>query len=238
MTVVDIRKECAMKCCSFVKSSIGQKAIVAITGLFMIFFVIVHLLGNLEIYSGPDHINAYSHFLKSIPKYVWAFRIALIVAVILHIAVTIKLTIKNRTLKPQKYAVTSNRKATINSRFMMYSGLTVLVFIIYHLMHYTFGLADPSIAHFVDKEGRHHVYNMMVMGFSHPVVSGFYLLAQVLLAFHLSHGVSSAARTLGYADGPTYEIIRRLGTAFAVVVGMLYSSIPVAVMLGFLPLDV
>lgn len=226
-----------MKCCNFLTSSIGQKAIVAATGLFMIFFVIVHLLGNLEIYSGPDHLNAYSSFLKSIPKYVWAFRIALLVAVILHIWVTIKLTIKNRRLK-QKYAVTNNRKATLNSRFMMVSGVTVLVFIIYHLMHYTFGVADPSIAHFVDKEGRHHVYNMMVMGFSHPLVSGFYILAQALLAFHLSHGISSAARTLGYADGPTYETIRRIGTAFAVLIGTLYSSIPVAVMLGFLPLDV
>jgi succinate dehydrogenase / fumarate reductase cytochrome b subunit len=220
----------------FLRSSVGQKVIVAVTGLFMVLFLIVHLLGNLEVFQGPDHINQYSKMLHAVPQYLWVLRIAMIVSLVLHVWFTIRLTRINRALKPA-YHVSSVRKASITSRTMMWSGLTVLAFVFYHLAHYTFGIVNPEIVSMVDGEGRPHVYNMMVMGFSTPLVSGFYILSIALLAGHLNHGVASAARTLGCSSGPTYERIRLFGRGFAALIALGYISIPLAVLTGFLPLD-
>jgi succinate dehydrogenase / fumarate reductase, cytochrome b subunit len=226
-----------MKVSEFFSTTIGQKFIVAITGFFMIFFLLAHLAGNLEIFFGPNAVNQYAAFLRTIPKTLWTFRILLIVSVIAHIWVTVSLTNKNRKARQNGYALKKSRKANFFSRTMMVSGLTILVFIAYHLAHYTIGLFNPEFMQLTDEKGRHHVYNMMVMGFSHPMVSGLYILAQILLAFHLTHGVSSAARTLGFTNGVVYERLRISGMIFAAVIAMLYISIPFAVLLNFIPLD-
>lgn len=226
-----------MKLVQFFSTTIGKKFLVALTGLFMVVFLLVHLAGNLEIFSGPEAVNQYSAFLHSMPKFIWAFRIALIVAVVAHIWLTVSLTNHNRQARKDAYLVKKSRKASFSSRTMMVSGLTVLVFVCYHLAHYTVGLTNPELMQLVDSHGRHHVYNMMVMGFSHPLVAGFYMLAQILLAYHLSHGVSSAARTLGVTDHLLYRKIRAVGVMFAVVVAVLYISIPGSVLLGLVPLD-
>lgn len=220
----------------FFTTSIGKKILVALTGLFMIVFLVAHLAGNLEIFSGPDAINQYAAFLKSVPKLVWSFRILLIVSVIAHVFLTINLTINNRK-SAVKYHVKKHTRSSLSSRTMMLSGLTIITFVLYHLAHYTFGLTNPQEYNLVDHEGRHHVYNMVVLGFSHPLVSSFYILAQGLLAFHLSHGVSSAARTLGVASAQIYQKIKIIGVLFAVTIATLYISIPVAVLVGVLPLD-
>jgi succinate dehydrogenase / fumarate reductase cytochrome b subunit len=221
----------------FFHSSIGKKILVALTGLFMIIFLIAHLAGNLEIYAGPKALNHYSAFLRTMPKVLWGFRIALIVAVITHIYLTVSLTKHNMNARPFEYKKKAVRKATISSRTMMLSGLTVLAFVLYHLAHYTWGITDPELMDLVDNEGLHHTYNMLVMGFSSPLISGFYILAQVLLAFHLSHGFSSAARTLGVKDPMLYEKIRVAGIAFSAVVAVLYISIPCSVLFGIIGFD-
>jgi succinate dehydrogenase / fumarate reductase cytochrome b subunit len=226
-----------MKVLQFFSTSIGKKFLVAITGLFMVFFLLAHLAGNLEIFSGPKAVNQYAVFLRSMPKALWGFRILLLVSVFVHIYVTLSLTRDNRQARPNPYHIKKSRKATLASRTMMISGITVLVFVCYHLAHYTLGITNPEYVNLVDRDGHPHVYNMMVMGFSNPLVSGFYILAQVLLAFHLSHGVSSAARTLGVKSHLVYRRICLFGVAFAAMIAVLYVSIPFSVMVGLIPLD-
>ena len=226
-----------MKISQIFCSTIGQKFLVALTGLFMILFLIMHLAGNLEIFAGPNAVNTYAAFLRTMPKVLWAFRILLIVSVVMHVWLTISLARRSKLARPDAYALKKSRKASLASRTMLLSGVTVLAFVFYHLAHYTFGVVSPEIMDLHDDLGRHHVYNMMVMGFSHPLVSGFYILAISLLAWHLSHGVSSAARTLGVTDKSLYEKIRIAGMVFAGIIAALYISIPLSVLLGIVPLD-
>lgn len=221
----------------FFHTTIGKKILVALTGLFMITFLVAHLAGNLEIYAGPLALNHYSAFLRTMPKVLWGFRIALIAAITIHVYLTISLTRHNQKARPQAYQLKTNRQASISSRTMMLSGLTVLAFVFYHLAHYTWGIADPKLMNLMDSEGHHHTYNMVVMGFSSPLISGFYIVAQILLAFHLSHGFSSAARTLGVSNKDLYEKIRKIGIAFAGIIALLYISIPCSVMLGIIGFD-
>lgn len=217
-------------------TTVGKKIIVALTGLFMVFFVVVHLIGNLEIFAGPKAINDYAALLNGMPKVKWSFRILLLVAAIIHIWLTISLAKRNVEARPVRYHCKKSRKATLASRTMLISGLTILAFVIYHLAHYTIGVVDPPLLALTDETGRHHVYNMMVTGFSHPLVSGFYILAQILLAFHLSHGFASAFRTLGVNDHVLYQRLCVGSQIFAAIIAILYISIPASVLLGILPL--
>lgn len=226
-----------MKIMQLFSSTIGQKFLVAATGLFMVFFLLAHLAGNLEIFSGPNAVNQYAAFLQTIPKTIWTFRLVLLSAVVIHIWATISLTTHSRRARIHPYTVKRSRKATMMSRTMLISGLTILAFILYHLAHYTLGITNPEFVKLVDSQGRHHVYNMMVLGFSNALVAGFYVVAQILLAFHLSHGVSSAARTLGVTKKSSYDRIRGIGVAFALLIAVLYISIPVSVYFGFIPFD-
>lgn len=218
-------------------STIGLKFLVALSGLFMILFLVVHLLGNLEVFFGPDATNQYGVMLRTFPKVLWAFRILLILAVVVHIWVTVVLTRRNQQARPEAYAMKRSRKATLSSRTMMLSGLTILAFVAYHLAHYTWGITNPEYATLQDHLGRAHIYNMVVMGFSNYWISAFYILAQALLAFHLSHGISSAARTLGLSCKKRFIIVRHCGQLFAWGLALLFMSIPIAVLLGMLPLD-
>jgi len=217
----------------FFLTTIGKKILVAITGLYLIVFLIIHLLGNLEIFSGPEAINRYGAMLREFPKILWLLRITLILSVLVHIYLTISLTMENRQKRPEKYFIHRNKQATFASRTMMITGLTVLFFVLYHLAHYTFGLVDESLIKLHDHQGRHNVYNMMIFGFRNPLVSGFYILAQGMLAFHLSHGISSAARTFG-ANKKIFQNVNRWGKIFAYAIALLYISIPLAVLFGFL----
>lgn len=226
-----------MNLVTFFTTTIGKKIVVAITGLFMILFIVTHLLGNLQIFMGPNAVNSYAAWLKTVPMLVWSFRIALIVSVIAHIAVTISLTKDNMRARPMPYQQKKSRKASVMSRTMLLSGLTVLAFVIYHLAHYTLGITHPEYLTLTDNQGRHHVYNMMVMGFSNPLIAGFYILAQVLLASHLSHGISSATRTLGVSNAHLYGALQKIGLIGAVIIALLYITIPLSVLCGFVGLD-
>jgi succinate dehydrogenase / fumarate reductase cytochrome b subunit len=203
----------------------------------MIVFLLAHLLGNLEIFAGPEATNNYAAMLRTFPKGLWLFRILLIVAVFIHIGVTIFLSRRNVAARSQPYALKHSRKALLNSRTMMFTGLTILAFVAYHLAHYTWGITNPEYSLLHDDQGRHHVYNMIIMGFSNPLVAAFYIIAQAFLAFHISHGISSAARTLGLSDARRFMIVKRCGQIFASLLALLFMSIPFAVLLGFLPLD-
>src|SRR3982751_4021937 len=186
---------------TFCHSSIGRKIIVAVTGVVLILFVIGHLLGNLQIYLGPDWINGYSQHLRDLGPLLWAIRSFLLATVVIHIYVTIQLAIENRRARPEAYVDGEYVKATFASRHMVMSGLIVLAFIIYHLAHFTVRVTDRRFALLkVDPLGHYDVYSMMVYGFQNYYVSAFYVLGLFLLALHLSHGSSSFFQSLGFND--------------------------------------
>jgi succinate dehydrogenase / fumarate reductase, cytochrome b subunit len=220
---------------AFYHSSIGKKMIVAITGIILILFVIGHLLGNLQIFIGPDWINGYSQHLHDLGPLLWLIRIFLICTVIIHIYVTIKLAIENRRARPERYIDKDYVKATFASRHMVMSGLIVFVFIVYHLAHFTFRKTDPRFALLKpDPLGHYDVFSMMVYGFQNYLVSGFYVLGLFLLTLHLSHGSSSFFQSLGLNDRKLTPRLAFGGRVFAWLLFIGYTSIPVAILLGLI----
>ena len=219
----------------FYRSSVGRKVIVAVTGIILILFVIGHLLGNLQIFLGPDWINGYSQHLRDLGPLLWAVRAFLLIAVILHIYFTILLALENRRARPEAYVRKQNVKATFASRSMVLSGLIVLAFIIYHLAHFTVRVTDPRFALLKhDPLNRYDVYSMMVYGFQNYYVSGFYILGLFLLALHLSHGSSSFFQSLGINNQRLAPRLALGGRIFAWLLFAGYTSIPVAILLGLI----
>jgi succinate dehydrogenase / fumarate reductase cytochrome b subunit len=220
---------------AFYRSSVGKKMIVAVTGVILILFVIGHLLGNLQIFLGPDWINGYSQHLHDLGPLLWAIRLFLLATVIIHIYVTIQLAIENRRARPESYLDRHYVRADFASRHMVMSGLIVLAFIVYHLAHFTVRVTDPRFALLkMDPQGHYDVYSMMVYGFQSYFVSGFYVLGLFLLALHLSHGSSSFFQSLGFNDKKVMPHLVLGGRIFAWFLFVGYTSIPVAILLGFI----
>lgn len=210
----------------------------AVSGVILILFVIGHLLGNLQIFLGPDWINGYAEHLRDLGPLLWAIRVFLLLTVVVHIYYTIRLAIENRRARPLRYRRKEIVKATLASRTMVMSGLIVLAFIVFHLLQFTFRTTDPRFATLArDPLGHYDVYSMMVLGFSSPLVSGFYILAMFLLALHLSHGSSSFFQSLGLNNQQLTPRLALAGRVFAWLLFFGYSSIPAAVLLGWVKLS-
>lgn len=212
--------------------------IVAVTGVILILFVIGHLIGNLQIFLGPAWINGYAQHLHDLGPLLWLTRAILLIVVLAHIYYTIRLAIENRRARPEDYRRHEYVKASFASRHMVMSGVIVLAFIIFHLLQFTFRVTDPRFpAMPMDPLGHYDVYSMMVLGFMSPIVSGFYIFAMFLLCLHLTHGAQSFFQSIGVDDKklrPRLELIGRI-FAWALFVG--YSSIPAAVLLGWVKLQ-
>ena len=219
-------------------SSLGKKYIMAASGCLLFLFVVAHLVGNLQIFLGPKVINRYGHFLQSNPELIWPARIILLVMVGLHIWAAVKLTIENRAARPVGYAQYEVVVATYASRTMFMSGLIILIFIVYHLLHFTvqvqqINLTGENFIDFHDPQQRHDIFKMMVVGFSNVWVSGFYLVGMALLCLHLSHGVSSMFQSLGWKNKAYGPVLDKASRWLAVLIFLGYSSIPVAILLGY-----
>jgi succinate dehydrogenase / fumarate reductase cytochrome b subunit len=220
------------------KSSLGRKYVMAISGGVFFLFVVAHLLGNLQIFLGPEAINRYGHFLQSNVELIWPARLFLLLMLVLHIWSAVKLSLENKAARPVGYAEYQPIGSTHASRTMLMSGAIIFVFIVYHLLHYTvqvqyLNLTGRNFAEFVDVEKRHDVFKMMVVGFNNGWVSGFYMLGVALLCLHLSHGVSSMFQSLGWKSkvyGPCLDRIARVAAAL-IFLGDI--SIPVAILLGY-----
>lgn len=220
---------------AFCHSSVGRKMVVAITGVILILFVVGHLLGNLQIYLGPEWINAYAQHLRDLGPLLWLIRAFLLVSVVLHIYFTILLAIENKRARPEAYRDRSYVKASWASRHMVVSGLIVLAFIVYHLAHFTFRATDSRFALLKpDVHGHYDVFSMMVYGFQNVYVSAFYIVGLFLLTLHLTHGSSSFFQSLGFNNERLAPKLAAGGRIFAWLIFVGYSSIPVAVLLGFI----
>jgi succinate dehydrogenase / fumarate reductase, cytochrome b subunit len=219
----------------FYASSIGKKILVALTGIALVLFLLGHLSGNLLMFAGPKAFNEYATFLHSKPALIWGARFGLLGAVVLHIVATIQLTIQNRLARPEEYRVDAVVRASRSSRVMIWSGLTVLCFVIYHLLHFTVGVGNDyrSNPKYFGADGHHNAYGMVVDGFSSGIVSAFYILSLCLLCSHLSHGFASAFQTLGFTTRRSRPLISALSWAVAGGLTLGFMSIPIAVLCGW-----
>ena len=214
------------------RTSLGKKALMAITGLMLLGFVIMHLLGNLNIFLGPAALNGYAEKLRHFGPLLWVARLGLLGAVVVHIWTAVALTVENRRARPvayQQYAPAATGPAALT---MGLTGILLLSYIVYHLLHFTFGKAHPQFYGAVDAQGRHDVYRMVVGSFSVPGISLVYVLAMALLCFHLSHGIASTCQTLGVSTERTRPLIERGSRLLAILLFLGYSAIPLAVLLG------
>lgn len=220
----------------FAKSSIGAKVIVALTGMVLFGFVLVHMAGNFQIFLGPEPYNAYAHFLKGTPELLWTARTVLLGAVVAHIGSSLRLNWLNRMARPAGYQQRRYARASATSRYMVLSGSLVLSFIVYHLAHFTLGLTDPTHYGALDPAGRVDAYSMFVYGFQNVPVTAFYLVSMVLLGLHLEHGVSSMFQTLGINHPRINPLLHKLGKIFAILIVVGNCSMPLAVVFGYITL--
>ena len=147
-------------------TSVGQKCIMAATGLFLVLFVLVHLAGNLAVFSGRDALNSYSALLHSMPKILWVLRLGLIASFVLHVLLSIRLSWRNRQARgEQAYARRSWQTTSVAARSMLWAGLVLLAFLLFHLCHLTWGWVYPNHARLIDAQGRPDVYGQVVLGF-------------------------------------------------------------------------
>lgn len=218
----------------FYRSSVGQKWVVAITGLAMFGWLLGHLLGNFQIFAGrgptPETtmINEYAAMLKGNIVLLWAVRIIMLKMIVLHVVTTISLTRKNRAARPEKYHVSTPTKSTLASRTMIYGGLFIFFYIIYHLAHFTIGAVHTDLLN------HHDLYSSIINSFQVPAVVLIYLAAQFFLGMHLYHGIQSTARTLGLSHPFYLKVVNSLGMLLALFISIGFSSIPLAVITGLI----
>ena len=217
------------------RSTIGKKVIMAVTGLLLIAFVIGHMLGNLQVFIGAAKINAYSAFLKSTGELLWLVRLGLLVAVLLHILMAWQLTmIKNRA-RPIGYEQREPQVSTIASRTMRWGGVLLLVFIVFHILHFTTGTVFPVASRpdaMYPQFSHTDVYGNVISAFRTPWVVAFYVVSMLFLMLHLFHGAWSSVRTLGLNKPSRHPLQRRVATVVAVVVWLGFTAVPVAVFFG------
>ena len=219
---------------SFYRSAIGKKAVMAVTGVVMFGWILAHMAGNLKIFFGPEKYQAYADWLRVMgapllphEAGLWIARVVTLLVIVFHIHSAYSLTVMNRLARPIAYRDRDYVASSYASRTMRWGGAIVLLYIIYHLLHLTWG-KPVSPAEFIHGD----VYHNVVAGFQVWWVSAIYILANVALGFHLFHGLWSMFNSLGIDHPRITGLKRAFATAFAIIVTVGNVSIPVAVMLG------
>lgn len=219
---------------SFYKSSLGKKVVMAVTGLVLFGFVLGHMVGNLKAFQGPDKINDYAHWLREVGYpalphggFLWIARLVLLLSVGLHILAAVQLTRQNWRARPEAYNRRRGVQLDYASRTMRWSGVLVGLYVVYHLMHFTWGNAHPDFH-------PENVYQNLVTGFQVTPVAAVYIVANLLLGMHLYHGLWSLFQSMGW-NHPRFNPWRRtFAVTFAVLVTLGFVSVPVAVLAGVL----
>ena len=245
---------------NLITSSIGRKFLMALTGLVLAGFAFGHLLGNLQIFLPPDHINAYAHFLQGLGLALWGVRAVLLLCVIVHLWAAVTLWLESRAARGhEKYAQNKWLSATFASRHMRLTGLVVLAFLTYHILHFTVGIAQPEtfktgndsvlskpqFQYVMKSDAREFgiplasagtkvddVYSMVFLSFKNPWVSAFYILALALLALHLWHGMESLFQTLGWRNHKWACALRAVVGTLALAYILANVAMPGAILTG------
>ncbi len=220
------------------KSSLGKKYIMAVTGFFLLIFVIAHLVGNLQVFLGPEAINRYGYFLQSNTELLWPARGILIILLVLHLWSAITVSLENSAARPVKYGAYRPYGSSYASRSMLMSGIIIFIFVVYHILHYTaqvryINLTGKNFVDFMDPEKRHDIYQMMIIGFSNGWVSAFYIVGIGLLCLHLSHAASSMFQSIGWKTEAYRPFLDKAARVLAVILFLGYISIPVAILCGY-----
>ncbi len=215
-------------------STVGRKLVMAVTGQFMIVYVIAHVIGNYTIFAGA--INAYAEGLRHWPYTVilWSSRALLLLSVILHTSYGIILKLENRRAKPDAYAVTAYRSASLAGRTMIWSGLVIALYLLFHLLHFTFQVIDPSfgaISH-PDSLGRPDVLTMVVKGFHQAGIAALYVIGVLALGLHLYHGIESSIQTEGLNNDQSLPVVVNAGIVVSIILFAMYAAIPISILLG------
>ncbi len=219
---------------SLYRTSVGKKFYMAVSGAILIGFLVAHMVGNLKMYMGPAAFNHYAEFLREVgepvlPRMVglWIFRLVLLGCVGLHMFSALQVYLQSRSARGGSYAKEESIVFSYASRTMRWGGVIIAAFVIYHLLHFTVGMAHPDFVH-------GEAYNNVVIGFQNPVVVGFYIVTLIMVTFHVYHGLWSAFQTVG-ANHPKYNPYRRpLALVLALVLLLGFLSVPVGVMAGVL----
>lgn len=216
----------------FYRSAVGKKWVMAVTGLALMGFVLFHLIGNVKLYLSREELNLYGEALREIPSHIlprtwllWVFRIGLIAAFVFHIHSAWGLTRINRRARPEAYK--SKRDyvaANFASRTMRWTGIIVLLYLIFHLMDLTWGNANPEFV-------RGDPYNNLVYSLQRPAVALVYALANIALAIHLSHGAWSLFQSLGINNPKYNDALHKFAYGFAGIILIGNLSFPIAVQL-------
>ncbi|MBK9517766.1 MAG: succinate dehydrogenase cytochrome b subunit [Anaeromyxobacter sp.] len=210
--------------------SIGRKVLMAVTGLLMVLFVVGHLLGNLSIFAGANGLNAYAQKLHDLAPVVWITRIVMFTAVVVHLILSIQITLENEAANPTKYAVNRSLRATFASKSMIWTGLLLGAFITYHLLHFTVRVT-PGLALGTDSLDRFDVFTMVVTAFQRAPTALLYVVGMVALFLHLSHGAQSSLQTLGLGNDKTLPVYGTGGRVLSTIFLIGYGAIPVAILL-------
>jgi succinate dehydrogenase / fumarate reductase cytochrome b subunit len=220
----------------FYEAPIGKKVVMAITGVILFGYVVAHLLGNLQIYSSdPQQINHYAAFLHNPANagLLWGARLFLLAAVVMHIVASVQLWKLKRDARPQGYVKKGDAGASYASRTMMWSGPIVAAFVIFHVLHLTAGAVVP-LQDIGGDPTQPDVHANVIHGFQNPLISGFYILAMILLCMHLYHGLWSMFQSLGFYHPRYTEKLKTGAKIFAILIAIGNCSIPLAVLAGLL----
>lgn len=209
----------------FYGSTVGKKAVMAVSGIALFLFVIAHLVGNLQFFEGPEKMAAYGRFLRVEPALLWTARIGLLVMVALHIWSSVLLALRKNEARPQGYVKKKAVSSTYASRTMYWSGPIVAAFIVYHLLDLTLGVVNPGY-----QEGA--IYENMVRSFRNPAVSIFYVVAMGMLCMHLFHGAWSMFQTLGFSSPRYTPLLKSLAAVVSILIFLGFVSIPLSVLTG------
>jgi succinate dehydrogenase / fumarate reductase, cytochrome b subunit len=209
----------------FYDSSIGKKAVMAVTGLVLFGFLILHMLGNLQVFLGREVMNHYAETLHGNPGLLWVARVVLLVSVVLHTWAAIQLTAVKTAARPVTYVKPGNVQGSTGSRTMMLSGPVIALFVIGHLLHFTTGTIHPQ---FVEL----HAYENVITGFANPIAAGLYIVAMILVGFHLSHGIWSMFQSIGFSHPRYMPLIKKFAGVFSWILIAGFISVPIAVLAG------
>jgi succinate dehydrogenase / fumarate reductase cytochrome b subunit len=214
------------------QSSVGRKIIMAVTGIVLVSFVCVHLLGNSSLFFGADAINAYAQKLHSLGPFVWVFRLVMLAAFAIHIFFGIQLTLENKAATPEKNVQVKRLKTGFGAETMVISGLILLAFVVYHLLHFTVRVPGLGVYEMNEATQMVNIYTMVVAGFKSVLPVAAYVIAMVFLFLHVGHGFQSFFQTIGLSNDKSLPVMGLLSKLVAVVLLLGYISIPLLIVFG------
>jgi succinate dehydrogenase / fumarate reductase cytochrome b subunit len=225
-------------------STISLKIIMALTGLLGAGFILFHMAGNLQMFLGRDAYNAYANFMQGLGAAKWVARGGLITLLLAHVGAAVLLVQRNQQARPERYAEMRPRRTTVSARYMAELGVVLLFFIVYHIAHFALGVVHSdfcgnpdgclALVQVTEEGTRRDLYEHVVLSFQQPLIASLYVIANIALAMHLSHGATSMFKTVGLAVGRWKVPFEVVGPAFGVIVGLGNISMPLAVWAGFI----